>query len=130
MIFATCYFLGLAACLVTALACFARGRQAGRNVAVNFADLRVASLCLASAGNRRTWRALRIKWMDWYLQCQDIATRKQAALYSWSRTFALCSVLCLIGALLEAEYDKPISISTLLAGLTGSPSAAAKPMAP
>lgn len=118
MFAATCYFLGLAASLVTALACLAWGKRAGRRVEVNFADLRVASLCLASAGNRRTWRALRVKWTNWYLECQDLALRKQACLYSWARTLALCSVLCLIGALMEAQFDKPICLSTILAGLS------------
>ncbi|MEN6449034.1 MAG: hypothetical protein ABFC96_00955 [Thermoguttaceae bacterium] len=118
MLTATCYFLGLAACLVTALACFARGRKAGRNIEIKFDDLRVASLCLASAGNRRTWRAIRVKWTNWYLQCQEVALRKREALYSWARTLALCSVLCLIGAMMEAQYDQRISVSTILAGFT------------
>ena len=130
MFAATWYFLGLAGFLATALACFARAKQAGRRVEVDFADLRVASLCLASAGSKRTWRAVRMKWMNWYLHCQAMAQRKQKTMYSWSRTLAMCSALCLIGVLLEAEYDKPISASTILAGLSHSPPAAAGPQSP
>ncbi len=51
-------------------------------------------------------------------------------MYSWSRTLAMCSALCLIGVLLEAEYDKPISVSTILAGLTHSSPAAANAETP
>ena len=124
MFAATWYFLGLAGCLLATLLCFTRGKKAGRRVEVDLADLRVASLCLVSAGSKPTWHAIRAMWMKWYLQCQHTAVRKQKAMYSWSRTSALCAVLCLIGVLLEAEYGKPISASTILAGFVQSPPAA------
>jgi hypothetical protein len=125
MFAATWYFLGLAGCLFAALLCFTRGKQAGRSVQVDLADLRVASLCLVSAGSKPTWHAIRTMWMKWYLQCQQTAIRKQKAMYSWSRTSALCAILCLVGVLLEAEYDKPISASTILSGFMHSRPAAA-----
>ena len=106
MFAAVWYFLGLAACLLMALCCFTRGNRAGRRVEVDLGDLRVASLCLVSAGSKPTWHAIRALWMRWYLQCQETAIRKQKALYSWSRTLSLCAVLCLIGVLLEAELAR------------------------
>jgi hypothetical protein len=128
MFTATWYFLGLAGFLATALACFARGKQAGRRVEIDFTDLRAASLCIASAGSKRTWRAVRMKWTAWYLHCHEMALRKQKTLYSWARTLAMCSALCMIGVCLEAQYDKRISPSTVLAGLVHpAPAAAAHP---
>jgi hypothetical protein len=118
MFSATWYFWGLSGFLFTAIICLTRGKRACRHVEVDLADLRMASLCLVSAGTKPTWRAIRTMWMKWYLQCQDAAIRKQRVLYSWSRTLALCAVLCLIGVLLEAEFDRPISVSEILAGLT------------
>lgn len=120
MVSATWYFWGLSGFLLTAIICLTRGRRACQHIEVDVADLRTASLCLVSAGTKPTWRAIRTMWMKWYLQCQDAAVRRQKALYSWSRTLALCAVLCLIGVLLEAEYERPISVRELLAGLMPS----------
>ena len=130
MFAATWYFLGLAGCLFAALLCFTRGKRACRHVEVDLADLRVASLCLVTAGTQPTWQAIKTMWMKWYLHCQETAIRKQAALYSWSRTLALCAVLCLIGVLLEAEYDRPISVSEILAGIIQSRPVAASSQRP
>lgn len=117
MFSATFYFLGIAGFVMAATVCLTKGRRAGKCVEVNFADLRAASVCLFTTGQSPTWQSLRMTWMKWYARCQEKAMLKQKGLYSWSRTLALCAVLCIVGVLLETEYDKPISVSAILSGL-------------
>ncbi len=62
------------------------------------------------------WTNLKALWGRWYGLCQEKAIQKQKSLYSWARTMALCSMLCLMGVLLEAEFDQPITFRTVLAG--------------
>jgi hypothetical protein len=54
---------------------------------------------------------MKIIWMQWYSQCQEKALLKQKATYSWARTMALCAALCLIGVVLEATFDEPITLA-------------------
>jgi hypothetical protein len=127
MVTATWYFLGIAACLVTAIACLTKGRRASRRVEVDLADLRMASLCLVSAGTKPTWQAIRTMWMKWYFQCQEAAIQRQNSLYSWARTLALCAAICLMGILLEVEYGRPITADGVIDGLVPVPPVAASP---
>ena len=113
---ATFYFLGLAAFIVGASACLTMGKRVGRRVEVDLADLRVASVGLLTAGRKPTWDEIRSLWMMWYARCQEKAVVKQKAIYSWARTLALCAVMCIVGALLEGEFDEPITASRILAG--------------
>jgi hypothetical protein len=62
------------------------------------------------------WSNMRAMWMQWYDRCRKNAILKQKAIYSWARTLALCALLCLVGVLLEAEFDQPITLRTVLAG--------------
>ena len=105
MFSATFYFLGLAGFLIAASVCLTRGKQAGRHIELDLEDLRAASMGLVLAGNKPSWSEIRSLWMNWYASCQEKAVFKQKAIYSWARTLALCAALCLIGVLLEAEFD-------------------------
>jgi hypothetical protein len=120
MFSATFYFLGLAGFIVAATACLAHGRRVSRHLEVDLNDLRAASVGLLTAGNKPTWDEVRALWMKWYARCQEKAISKQQAVYSWARTLALCAVLCLVGALLEAELDDTISVRRILAGFRHS----------
>jgi hypothetical protein len=113
MYLATYYFLGLAGFLIAAMACLTRGRRAGQHVELNLDDLRAASMGLIMAGHKPTWNEIRSLWMKWYATCQDNAVLKQKAIYSWARTLSLCAALCLIGVLLETQYDGHISLKQL-----------------
>jgi hypothetical protein len=62
------------------------------------------------------WTDMKAMWSHWYHRCREKAVLKQKAMYSWARTMALCAVLCLFGVLLEAKFDQPITIDTILAG--------------
>ena len=88
----------------------------GQRVEVDLADLHVASVGLLTAGRKPTWDEIRSLWMMWYARCQEKAIVKQKAIYSWARTLALCAVMCIVGALLEGEFDEPITVSRIMAG--------------
>ncbi len=122
MFTATFYFLGVAAFLLAATACFTKGKQSDRSVEVDVAALRVALLCLSASDDsaardeKMKRHGINTQWMKWYVKCQEKATLKRDAMYSWARTLALCSVLCIMGVCLEAEFDEPITVSRILAG--------------
>jgi hypothetical protein len=116
MFSATFYFLGAAAFIVSATACLTIGKRMSRNAKVDISDLREASLSVLTSGQNPTWDQVRALWIKWYARCQEKAVLKQKAIYSWARTLALCAMLCIIGVLLENEFDEPISFSRILAG--------------
>jgi hypothetical protein len=128
------YFLGLAIFVLAASVCFSMGKHAGKSVVVDLDALHAASVCLPT-GRRASndgittamykdlmWdekaklNTIKTIWMQWYERCKKKAILKQKAMYSWTRTLALSAVLCLVGVLLEAEFDQPITIGTILAG--------------
>jgi hypothetical protein len=141
----SCYFLGLAICFFAAIVCFTTGKRAGKCVEVDLDTLHAASVCLPTGRRRNSEGALaalwknisldeKIKlndlksiWMQWFERCRQRAIRRQRAMYSWARTFALSAVLCLIGVLLEAEFDQPITLRTVLTGFRHVPAASAAP---
>jgi hypothetical protein len=128
------YFLGLAVSVLAASVCLAKGRRAGKCVEVELDALRAASICMPTGRREITddavaalykhlsweekakWSNIRAMWTRWYSVCQEKAALKQRAIYSWARTLALCALLCLVGVFLEAEFDQPITLRTVLAG--------------
>lgn len=146
MFTASFYFLGLAAFILAASVCLSTGRRASQRVEVDLDSLHVALVCLSAGrpaaadattvtGDRgptwdekAKWQKMKAIWMRWYGQCQEQATLKQRVMYSWARTLSLCAALCLVGVLLEAEFDQPITIRNILAGFRRpSPAAADLP---
>ena len=132
------FFLGVAAFILAAAVCLSKAKRAGKHVEVDIAAFQAASICL-SAGTqaaadgttatcdqeptwdeRANWREMKKMWMQWYAQCQEKTISRQKAIYSWVRTLALCAALCLVGILLEATFDKPITVDQLLAGFKHS----------
>ncbi len=134
MFTASFYFLGLAASICAALFCLSIGKRTGKCAEVDLDALRAATVCLPIGGRAATdiaptamfkeltWdeklKMSNIKaiWLRLYYQCKKKALEKQKAMYSWARTLSLCALLCLAGVLLEAEFDQPITFSTILAG--------------
>ena len=142
MFTASFYFLGVATSIFAALFFFTTGKRAEKSVEVDLDTLKAASICLPT-GRRATlgdlsssmckklpweervrlsdWKSL---WMQWCKRCKRKASLKQKAMYSWARTMALCAALCLMGVLLEAEFNQPITLQNILAGFRRpSPSA-------
>jgi hypothetical protein len=134
MFTASFYFLGVAVFVLAASVCLSKGMRADRCVEVEIDTLRAASVCLPTGrraaadsttaalykeltwDEKARWRDMKAMWMQWYRRCQENATSKQKAIYSWARTMASCALLCLVGVFLEAEFDQPVTISNVLAG--------------
>jgi hypothetical protein len=128
------YFLGLAISVLAASVCLSTGKRAGKCVEVELDALHAASICMPTGGHMAadgitpsifkdlTWdekarlNSIRAIWTQWYDRCRKRAVLKQKAMYSWARTLALSAVVCLMGVLLEAEFDQPITITNILAG--------------
>jgi hypothetical protein len=143
----SCYFLGLSLFFLAAIVCFTTGKRAGKCVEVDLDTLHAASVCLptgrraapdsAIAGMCKdiTWdekiklKDLKAIWMQWFERCRRKAMQRQKAMYSWTRTMALSAALCLIGVLLEAEFDQPITVRNILAGFR-RPTVAAERQSP
>jgi len=68
---------------------------------------------------RASWREIKAAY-ECRLALADAerGQRRKEAARSWSRTFALCASLCLVGVLMEAEYDQRISLSQIFDNLT------------
>jgi hypothetical protein len=134
MLIVSYYLLGLAVSVLAASVCLSTGRRAGKCVEVDLDALHAASVCLPTGGRVAadgiataifkdlTWdekaRLSNIRgiWTQWYDRCRKRAILKQKSMYSWARTLALAAVLCLMGVLLEAEFDQPVTIGNVLAG--------------
>jgi hypothetical protein len=123
-------FLGIAAFDIAAVACLLKGKRATKRIEVDIDALHAASKCIS--GGRRAgdsgaakpedptlnekerWHELKVVWMKWYARCREEAIVKQKAMLSWARTCALCSVLCLVGVLLEVEFGEHISMDAIV----------------
>jgi hypothetical protein len=134
MFTASFYFLGVAASIFAALVFLKSGKKAAKQVKVDLDTLHAASVCLptgrrapqevlsSSMFKELSWEEkaklsdLRSFWLQWYERCKKKAVEKQRALYSWARTMALCSALCIIGVCLEAEFSQPITLQNILNG--------------
>ena len=128
------YFLGVAVFVLAASVCLSQGKRASRSVEVDLDTLHAVSVCIPTErwaapdgtiakmykelmwDKKAKWTNMKAMWMRWYSLCQEKAVLKQKAMYSWARTMALCALLCLVGVLLEAEFDQPITIRNILAG--------------
>lgn len=133
MFIASYYFLGVAASICATLFFLTSGKRAGKKVEVDLNTLYAATVCLQTERRmtgddlsvlyedlaleeKAKWNNLKSLWMRWYEQCKEMAILKQKAMYSWARTMSLCSVLCLIGVFLEAQFNQPITLQAVLSG--------------
>ncbi len=136
MFTAAFFFLGIAGFIVAASFCLSIGRRTAQHVEVDLAALRAASAWLSTAGTKPVWdrnakwQEIKATWMGRFARCQETAILKRKAMYSWARTLALCAVLCVVGVLLESEFDQSISLRGILAGFTHSRPAATAPERP
>ena len=109
MLSATCAFLLLALVSVIALLCIPPKKPDNAIVAIPKRP---------EWDTKATWHEIKTAWVEHCAKCEKIETVSRTAIRSWSRTFALCAALCLIGAFLEAKYDHCISIRQIVVGLT------------
>lgn len=115
MYYAAFVFLVIAGIIALALAWISIGRQ-------------VHSAAHAQVGGEHTglsehaaWDEIRAVWTEWYSP-QQSNTSAERSLFSWGRTLAFCAALCLIGILLEIEFNSSISIDHIVSGFMQSTS--------
>jgi hypothetical protein len=112
MVTATFFFLGLAICIFAGLICFsmARSMQKARYA---------AQTNQPAIDEKAVWLQLKAALVDLYSRYEARESPRQKALRSWAGTLVICAGLCMIGILLEVEYNQFISIDQLLSSFTG-----------
>jgi hypothetical protein len=98
MFTATFFFLGLAVCLFAGLFCWSLARAAKTTKGPNM-----------PAEEKAAWDQIKNAIIELHSRYESTETPKQKTLRSWAGTCIICAGLCMIGILLEAEYDKLIT---------------------
>lgn len=103
MFTATFFFLVLAVCIFAGLICYslARSAKAMKNV--------------MPADEKAAWEQLKSAIYELHARYESTETPKQKVLRSWAGTCVICAGLCMIGILLEAEYDRLITPDSIFA---------------
>jgi hypothetical protein len=117
MYFAAIVFLALAGLMVLVLICTSLLRRLGR------IHKGWPTEATAPRNDKVVWDEIKATWTEWDTHCKESKMPRKKALLSWGRTFALCTGLCLIGVLLEVEFDCSVTVDHILAGLIPSRSA-------
>ena len=58
---------------------------------------------------------MKAAFLVYYMRCQEKEATNRQKILSWARTFVLCSGLCIIGVVLQVEFDEDISIPQIVA---------------
>lgn len=112
MVAATFFFLGLSVCIAAGLVCYVLARFFWQPD-----PIRVNPEITES--ERALWLQLKAALMELYSRYEVKETPKQRALRSWAGTLVICAGLCMIGVLLEVEFNRHISIDEVIAGFLG-----------
>jgi hypothetical protein len=116
MFYASLFFLGLSVCIFAGLLCFALARSVKRLPSNQ-----------PFPSEKAAWNQIKVAILDLYSRFDNEETVRQKALRSWSGTLVICAGLCLIGILLEVQYNQPITIDYLAKCYVGEPSLSNKP---
>jgi hypothetical protein len=110
MFTATFFFFALAVCLVAGLVLFSLVQSCKPAVDVDSPN-----------GGTSAWSRCKsaLAHLHSTKTADNAPTHK--ALRSWAGTLLICSGLCMIGVVLEAEYGGRISSNSVFAGLLGEP---------
>jgi hypothetical protein len=123
MFVATFVFLGLAAIAAVALSCSPRKRPAeADNPRVGQEKKQEGKLAWDA---NATWQDIKTAWLEQCVRREEGATPRHVIVSSWGRTFALCAALCLIGVVLETQYNRRLSIANIVNSLCHQRSASA-----
>jgi hypothetical protein len=104
MFAASLFFLGLAVCLFASLSCFALAKF-----------VKWDSASQSSPEYAAVWNQIKTA-VQMYSQNPPEESTTQKALRSWTGTLVICAGLCMIGILLEVDYDRPITTDSVVAG--------------
>lgn len=102
------FSLGLSACIVGGLVCFAMART-----------MKGTPVSQLSPEDRVAWHQIKIAMMDLYSKYEVKETPTQRSLRSWAGTLVICAGLCLIGVVMEVEFDQRITMENVFAGFLG-----------
>lgn len=102
------FFFGLALCLFAGVVCLALAKSMKGTPHEHL-----------SADDRLAWYQIKAAMRDLYSRYEIRETPLQHSLRSWAGTLVICAGLCLIGIVLEVEYDQRISVDNIFSGLTG-----------
>jgi hypothetical protein len=116
MFFASLFFLGLSVCIFACLICFALARSVKR-----------APSNMPFPSEKAAWNQIKIAIADLYSRFDHEETPKQKSLRSWAGTLIICAGLCMIGILLEVQYNQPITIEYVASCYVGEKDLAGKP---
>ena len=116
MFYASLFFLGLSLCIFAGLLCFAMGRSVKRFPSTQ-----------PFPSEKAAWNQIKVAIMDLYMRFDHEDTPRQKALRSWTGTLVICAGLCMIGILLEVQYNQPITIDYIASCYAGEQPLAGKP---
>jgi hypothetical protein len=68
---------------------------------------------------KAAWLQIKAALVDLYSRYELRESPRQKSLRSWAGTFVICAGLCMIGILLEVEYNQFISVREVVSGLLG-----------
>jgi hypothetical protein len=116
MFYASLFFFGLSVCTFACLLCFALAKSLNR-MPIN----------QPFPSEKAAWNQIKVAIMDLYMRFDHEETPKQKALRSWAGTLVICAGLCMIGILLEVQYNQPITIDYLASCYVGEKTVAGTP---
>jgi hypothetical protein len=108
MISATFFFLALAVCIFAGLICYSLARS-----------IKTSKAPEMPANEKAAWEQIKNAMYELHSRYESTETPKQKALRSWAGTLIICSGLCMIGILMEVEFDRVISYDSVFSGFLG-----------
>jgi hypothetical protein len=117
MFAATMFFLGLAICIFGGLICFWMAKFS-----------KSAKTADQTPNETAAWNQIKTALIGLYSQYENKETSRQKVLRSWAGTLVICAGICMIGVLLEVEYNQRISMDTIISGFVPQPRISAQSM--
>lgn len=111
MVTATFFFLGLSICIAAGLVCYVLAKFFWKPEPTLSPEV--------TESEKALWLQLKAALMELYSRYELKESPKQKALRSWAGTLVICAGLCMIGILLEVEFNQRISMDQVFAGFLG-----------
>ena len=108
MFYASMFFLGLSVCIFAGLLCFALAKSAKRVPSTQ-----------PFPSEKAAWNQIKEAITELYSRFDREETPRQKTLRSWAGTLVICAGLCMIGILLEVQYNQPITLQYIASCYVG-----------
>jgi len=115
MFTATFFFIGLAVCIVAGLVCFLLA------MSIKAKKDKQAPTITLSLNEKEFWKEIKSAMTELYSDYESKENLRMRVLRSWAGTLLICAGLCLIGVVLEVEYDQTITADNIFSGLLRTP---------